>query len=252
MSKKIIAGNWKQNGTLKESIKLTKTILANVKKEKYKHEIIIFPPSLYLSETQKINKDNIIKIGSQNVSAYNNGAYTGEVSSSMLKDLKVKYCIVGHSERRQIINESDDICLKKALRLFENNIKIIYCVGETLGEYKRKKTKLILKKQIQYLLKNTSKQIIHKPSNIIFAYEPIWAIGTGLVPTSKELLDTFDFIRKTVDSACKKNQSVKLLYGGSVSPENASDLIKTKHIDGLLIGGASLIAKKFIAICSTI
>ncbi len=252
MGKKIIAGNWKQNGNLKESIKLTKAILANVKKDKYKHEIIIFPPSIYLSETQNINKNNIIKIGSQNVSAYTNGAYTGEISSSMLKDLKVKYCLVGHSERRHIINESDEICSKKALRLFENNIKIIYCIGETLTEYKNKKTKLILKKQIQYLLKNISKQINNKPNNIIFAYEPVWAIGTGLVPTPEELLHTFDFIRNIVNSAGNKHKSIKLLYGGSVSPENASALMKTKHMDGLLVGGASLVAKKFIAICSTI
>ena len=252
MGKKIIAGNWKQNGNLKESIRLTKAILTNVKKYKYKHEIIIFPPSVYLSEIQNINKHNIIKIGSQNVSAYNNGAYTGEISSSMLKDLKVKYCLVGHSERRHIINESDETCHKKALRLFENNIRIIYCIGETLAEYKTKKTKLILKKQIQYLFKKIGKQISNKPNNIIFAYEPVWAIGTGLVPTPEELLHTFNFIRNTVDTAGNNNKSIKLLYGGSVSPDNASALMKTKHIDGLLIGGASLVVKKFIAICSTI
>ena len=252
MAKKIIAGNWKQNGNLKQSIKLTKDIIAKVEKDKFKHEIIIFPPCLYLLQSQKINKDNIIKIGAQNVSAYNNGAYTGEISASMLKDSKIRYCLVGHSERRHIINESNEICSNKALRLYENNIKIIYCIGETLAEYKNKKTKVVLKKQIQYLMKNINEQINNKPNNIIFAYEPVWAIGTGLVPTSKELLVTFNFIRYTVDSAGKKNKSIKLLYGGSVSPDNASDLMKTKHIDGLLIGGASLIAKKFIAICSTI
>ncbi len=252
MSKKIIAGNWKQNGNLKQSIKLTKDIIAKVKKGKYKHEIIIFPPSLYLLEAQNINKDSVIKIGSQNVSAYNNGAYTGEISASMLKDSKVKYCLVGHSERRHIIKESDKICSHKALRLYENNIKIIYCIGETLSEYKNKKTKIILKKQIQYLLKNINQQIRKKPNNIIFAYEPVWAIGTGLVPTSEELSLTFDFIRKIIDSNSKKNKSIKLLYGGSVSPDNASTVMQTKTIDGLLVGGASLIPKKFIAICSTI
>ena len=252
MSRKIIAGNWKQNGSLKQSVKLTKDIVSSVKKNEYKHEIIIFPPSLYFSQTLNINRDNLIKIGSQNVSAYDNGAYTGEISASMLKDSKIKYCLVGHSERRHIIGESDAICSDKVLRLFENNIKIIYCIGETLAEYKSKKTQLILKKQIQYLFKKIDKHIKNKPTNIIFAYEPVWAIGTGLVPTSKELLLTFDFIRNTVNSAGKKNKSIKLLYGGSVSPANASSLMKTKHIDGLLIGGASLIAKKFIAICSTI
>ena len=252
MSKKIIAGNWKQNGNLKQSIKLARDIFASVKKNKYKHEIIIFPPSLYLLETQKVNRENIIKIGSQNVSAYNDGAYTGEISSSMLKDLSVKYCLVGHSERRHIIKESDKVCSSKAQRLYEKNIKIIYCIGEKLSEYKCKKTQSVIKKQIQYIFKNIGDQINSKPNNIIFAYEPVWAIGSGLVPTSKELLSTFDFIRKTVDSAGKKNKSIKLLYGGSVSPDNALSLLKTKYIDGLLIGGASLDAKKFIAICSTI
>tara|TARA_Y100000768_G_scaffold344745_1_gene291208 strand:- start:15738 stop:16496 length:759 start_codon:yes stop_codon:yes gene_type:complete len=252
MSKKIIAGNWKQNGNLSHSIKLTRDILADVEKNQYKHEIIIFPPSLYLLETQHINKKSVIKIGSQNVSAYHDGAYTGEIGASMLKDSKVKYCLVGHSERRHIINESDEICSSKVLRLYENNIKIIYCIGETLEEYKDKKTKIILKKQIRYLLKKVSKEINNKPSNLIFAYEPVWAIGTGLVPTSRELLTTFNFIRKTVDSSNEKNKLIKLLYGGSVSPDNASALMKTKYIDGLLIGGSSLVAKKFIAICSTI
>jgi len=252
MSKKIIAGNWKQNGNLRQSIKLTKDIVEKVKKNKYQHEIIIFPPSLYLSETQNIIPNNIIKIGSQNVSAHNNGAYTGEIGASMLKDSKIKYCLVGHSERRHIMNESDALCSNKALRLYENNIKVIYCIGETLTEYKSKKTKSILKKQIKYLFKKIGKQINSKPNNIIFAYEPVWAIGTGLVPSSEELLLTFDFIRNTVNSTATKNKSIKLLYGGSVSPDNASSLLRTPHIDGLLIGGASLIAKKFIAICSTI
>ena len=252
MSKKIIAGNWKQNGNLKESINLTKDILAKVKRNKYKHEIIIFPPSLYVLETQKINKDNIIKIGSQNVSAFNNGAYTGEISASMLKDSNIKYCLVGHSERRHIIFESDKICSDKASRLYENNIKIIYCIGETLADYKSKKTKAVLKKQIQYLFKNIGEKINNKPNNIIFAYEPVWAIGTGLVPTPRELFHTFNYIRKTVDSSGKKNKSIKLLYGGSVSPENASSLMNTNYVDGLLVGGASLIPKKFIAICSAI
>jgi len=252
MPKKIIAGNWKQNGNLRQSIKLTKDIVDSVKKNKYKHEVIIFPPHIYLGQTQNINRNNIIKIGSQNVSAYNNGAYTGEISASMLKDSKIKYCLVGHSERRHIMNESDAECSEKALRLYENNIKIIYCIGETLTEYRSKKTKSVLKKQIKYLFKKIGKQINKKPNNIIFAYEPVWAIGTGLVPSSDELLLTFDFIRNTVNSSDKKNGSIKLLYGGSVSPDNASSLLRTPYIDGLLIGGASLIAKKFIAICSTI
>ena len=241
MSKKIIAGNWKQNGNLKQSINLTKNILAEVKKNKYKHEIIIFPPSLYLLETQKLNKDNIIKIGSQNVSAFNNGAYTGEISASMLKDSKIKYCLVGHSERRHMIYESDKTCTDKASRLYENNIKIIYCIGETLSDYKSKKTKAILKKQIQYFFNNIGEKINNKPNNIIFAYEPVWAIGTGIIPKKKELFETITFIKKKI-------KNLKVLYGGSVNSDNINQLKLIENIDGFLIGGASQDHKKFIDI----
>ena len=252
MPKKIIAGNWKQNGNLKKSTKLANDIIKKIKKGKFAHDIIIFPPTIYLHPVQKINKDNVLKMGSQDVSAFDNGAYTGEVSASMLKDSKVNYCLVGHSERRHIINESEKILSEKVLKLYQSNIKIIYCIGETLDEYRGKKTKHILKKQIQFLFKKNKSHINKKPSNIIIAYEPVWAIGTGLVPSSGELSSTFKFIRTLLDKMSKPNKAIKILYGGSVSPENASALMMTNYMDGLLIGGASLNAKKFIAICSTI
>ena len=250
MAKKIIAGNWKQNGNFKSSIKLTKDIISEVKKNNIKHDVIIFPPSLYLLPLKNINKTEIINIGSQNVSAYNDGAFTGEISATMLNDSKIKYCLVGHSERRHILNENDSLLSDKVSRLHENNIKVIYCIGETLEEYKSKKTKTILKKQIKSLFNNLNKS--KKYNKVIIAYEPVWAIGTGLIPSAKELSDTFRYIYNTVTSFSQSNKSIKLLYGGSVSPDNAKRLMETNYMDGLLIGGASLIAKKFIDICSTI
>ena len=250
MAKKIIAGNWKQNENFKSSIKLTKDIISEVKKNNIKHDVIIFPPSLYLIPIKNINKNEIINIGSQNVSAYNDGAFTGEISATMLNDSKLKYCLVGHSERRHILNENDLLLSDKVSRLHENNIKVIYCIGETLEEYKSKKTKTILKKQIKSLFNNLNKS--KKYNQVIIAYEPVWAIGTGLIPSSKELSDTFRYIHNTVTSFSQSNKSIKLLYGGSVSPDNAKRLMETNYMDGLLIGGASLIAKKFIDICSTI
>ena len=250
MAKKIIAGNWKQNGNFKSSIKLTKDIISKVKKNNIKHDVIIFPPSLYLIPIKNINKNEIINIGSQNVSAYNDGAFTGEISATMLNDSKIKYCLVGHSERRHILNENDLLLSDKVSRLHQNNIKVIYCIGETLEEYKSKKTKTILKKQIKSLFNNLNKS--KKYNKVIIAYEPVWAIGTGLIPSAKELSDTFRYIQNTVTSFSQSNKSIKLLYGGSVSPDNAKRLMETNYMDGLLIGGASLIAKKFIDICSTI
>ena len=188
MAKKIIAGNWKQNGNFKSSIKLTKDIISKVKKNNIKHDVIIFPPSLYLLPIKNINKNEIINIGSQNVSAYNDGAFTGEISATMLNNSKIKYCLVGHSERRHILNENDLLLSDKVSRLHENNIKVMYCIGETLEEYKSKKTKTILKKQIKSLFNNLNKS--KKYNKVIIAYEPVWAIGTGLIPSAKELSDT--------------------------------------------------------------
>ena len=250
MSKKIIAGNWKQNGNIKSSIKLAQDIIRGVKKNNIKHEVIIFPPSIYLLSIKNINKKEIVNIGSQNVSAYNDGALTGEISATMLKDSKIQYCLVGHSERRHILDENNLSLCEKVSRLRENNIKVIYCIGETLKEYKTKRTKYILNKQLQSLFKSLNKS--KRSNKVIIAYEPVWAIGTDLIPSAKELSNTFGYIYNTVKRYNESNEPIKLLYGGSVSPENAQSLMKTQYVSGLLIGGASLIAKKFIDICSTI
>ena len=252
MSKKIIAGNWKQNGTLKSSVSLTKRILEALKKNKCRHEIIIIPPAIFLLPIKDLIYKSKIKLGAQNVSAFNNGAYTGEISGTMLKDSKVEYCLVGHSERRHIINEDEYILSSKVSQLIDNDITIIYCFGETLSEYKNKKTKLIIKNQLKKLFLSNKNNLKKKPSKLVLAYEPVWAIGTGLVPSPEELASIFKFIRNTVDRIDNNYSSIKILYGGSVSEDNASSLIDTEYIDGLLIGGASLIAKKFIDICSTI
>ena len=252
MSKKIIAGNWKQNGTLKSSISLTRSVIRSVSKYKYRHDIIIFPPSIFLLPIKDLVSKKRIKIGSQNVSAYNNGAYTGEISASMLKDSKIDYCLVGHSERRHVINESESVLSDKVSRLLENNINIIFCIGETLDEYKKNKTKSILRRQINNFVRGNKINIAKQSKKIILAYEPVWAIGTGLVPSTSELNNVFKFIRDTINKLDKKYSSIKILYGGSVTPDNASLLMKTNFMDGLLIGGASLIPKKFIDICSTI
>ena len=252
MSKKIIAGNWKQNGTLKSSIALTKNIISGLSTSNCKHEIIIFPPSVYFIPLRELISKTKIKIGSQNVSAYENGAFTGEISATMLKDLKINYCLVGHSERRHIINETEQILSGKVSKLLDSNINIIYCIGETLRDYKEKKTKSILRLQIQKLLKSNERSLKKQSQKIILAYEPVWAIGTGLVPTMSELDNIFSYMRSVINNTDKRYSSIKILYGGSVTPDNAAQLMETCHMDGVLVGGASLISKKFIDICSTI
>ena len=210
MPKKIIAGNWKQNGNLKSSVNLTKSTISALEKMKCNHEVIIFPPSVYLIPIQKLVSKKI-KLGSQNVSAYDDGAFTGEISASMLKDLKVNYCLVGHSERRHIINETERALSGKVTRLFENNIRIIYCIGETLEEYKAKKTKTILRRQINSLIKQNKGNLKKHSKNLTLAYEPVWAIGTVLVPSMSELSDIFSFIRSTLNKV-DSYSSIKILY----------------------------------------
>ena len=250
--RKIIAGNWKQNGRYSSCMKLAKSIISRIKKNKCKHEIIIFPPSIYLLSLKHVANKSSLKIGAQNVSAYEDGPFTGEISSSMLKDSGVQYCLVGHSERRHVFNESSSTLNKKIIHLLENNIKVIYCIGETLSEYKSKKTKITLNAQIKSILNNSEIRPLIKSNKMIVAYEPVWAIGSGLIPSEKDLSDIFSNIRKSINKLDSSYKSIKILYGGSVSPENASSLMNTNHMDGLLIGGASLNAKKFIDICLTI
>ena len=217
-------------------------------------DIIVAPPFTVLNNAVSLSLDlnSNIKIAAQNVNENKSGAYTGEISGSMLKDSGVDYCLVGHSERRHIINENESDFSSKVSRLIDNDIKVIYCFGETLNDYKNKKTKLIIRRQLKKLFLNNKNNLKKHPSKLILAYEPVWAIGTGLVPSPEELVRIFKYIRDTVNKLDKKYASIKLLYGGSVTPDNASSLMDTEHIDGLLIGGASLIAKKFIDICSTI
>ncbi len=251
MMKKIIAGNWKQNGSIKSNTLLTKAILKEYSKCSKKNNLILFPPYIHLQQIKGLIKNSPIKIGAQDVSQFDGGAYTGEVSASMLKDASIDYCLVGHSERRHIMHEDEKVINVKIQKLLSKKIKIIYCIGETLRQYKDKKTKIILKRQLKSIEQNMS-SVMKNINNIIIAYEPVWAIGTGLVPTQSELGYIFNFIRSNLKNKASMLSRVKLLYGGSVSPDNSKSLLCIDNIDGLLVGGSSLDSKKFIDICSTI
>ncbi len=229
--------NWKMFGGLNTINSLHKVIkfLKTVKKKKYL-KIIYCPPNTLIRPMFKKINNSFIEVGAQNCHENETyGAFTGSVNSSMLKSVGAKYVIIGHSENRQS-GETNDLINKKIKSALKSGLNVIFCVGETLREKRKKITRKILNKQIQLGLNK-----IKNRKKIILAYEPVWSIGTDLIPKSNELFNTIDFIKK-------KNKNLKVLYGGSVNPKNIDELKLINNIDGFLIGGASQDPKKFIDI----
>ncbi|MBU0615582.1 MAG: triose-phosphate isomerase [Nanoarchaeota archaeon] len=233
--KTIIAGNWKMHMTNKD----TSFFMIELKKiVQYSEntEIILCPPFTALQTISKEAKGTKIKIGAQNMHYEKEGAFTGEVSASMLTELGCEYVIIGHSERRQYFNETDETVNKKIKAALKNNLKPIVCVGETLEQRKAGKTKTIITTQLKKGLEDLSRSQISK---LIIAYEPIWAIGTGMTARPEQAEEVHSLVRKLVDC------DIPLLYGGSVKPDNCKELFSQPNINGGLIGGASLDPKKF-------
>jgi len=230
--------NWKMYGNLSSLNTLNKVIKFSKSKEINKGRLIYCPPYTLISSFSKKFKNCQIGIGGQNChESESYGPYTGFVNSRMLKNVGAQFVIIGHSENREK-GENNDLINLKIKSALEAKLKIIFCIGETLTEKRNKKTQSVLSKQIQIGLKG-----IKNKSNIFIAYEPVWAIGTGIVPKSNDLLKTINFIKSKF-----KDKTPKVLYGGSVNPQNIVDLKKVNNIDGFLIGGASQNAKKFIDI----
>ena len=229
--------NWKMFGGLNSLNSLHKVVkfFKGFKKNKFA-KIIYCPPNTLIRPMSKKLKNSSIKVGAQN--CHQNltyGAFTGSVNSKMLKDVGAKYVIIGHSENRKE-GENDKLINAKIKSALRWNIKVIFCIGESLKEKRKKITKKVLIKQIRNCLNR-----INNKNDIIIAYEPVWSIGTGLIPNSNELLEIITFIKK-------KTNNCKTLYGGSVSPKNIKELKSIKNIDGFLVGGASQDPKKFIDI----
>ena len=230
--------NWKMYGNLSSLNALDKVIRFSKSKEIRGGRLIYCPPNTLISSFSKKFRNCQIGIGAQNCHENKDyGAHTGFVNSRMLKNIGAHFVIIGHSENRKI-GESDKLINLKIKSALEAKLKVIFCIGETLSEKRKKKTKSILSKQIKYGLKN-----IKDKSNIFLAYEPVWAIGSGIIPKSKDLFNTVEFIKSKF-----KDKSPKILYGGSVNPKNIRNLKEINNIDGYLIGGASQNAKKFIDI----
>lgn len=245
MEKKVIAGNWKMNKSHDEAVEFLKELIPLVKDSK--NEVIICAPFIYLKCLTKHAKDTNIKIGAQNMHWENSGAYTGEISGSMLKNIGVEYVIIGHSERRQYFAETDETVNKKIKAALENELKPIVCVGETLQQHQKGLTNQVITTQTKLALDGLiDKQV----ENIIIAYEPIWAIGTGKTATSDDADNSIMSIREEICKIYGQNTAKRVIiqYGGSVKSSNANELFSKSNINGALVGGASLKADEFAKI----
>jgi triosephosphate isomerase len=245
MRKAIIAGNWKMNNTIQEAIDLVKELKPLVKDANC--DVVVCPTFLSLPAVIEECKDSNIMVGAQNMHFEESGAFTGEVSPLMLKELGVKFVIIGHSERRQYFNETDETINKKLKTAFEHKIVPILCVGESLQQRELGITEEILGAQIKQDLIGIKKEQVE---NMVIAYEPIWAIGTGKTATADDANNTIGFIRDVIGKLYGADvaDKVRIQYGGSVKPSTIKEQMLKEHIDGGLIGGASLKASDFAAI----
>ncbi len=245
MRKPIIAGNWKMNKTAKEAAELINELKPLVAKSK--PEVVVCVPYTDLWTVAEAVKGSKIKLGAENVAWADNGAFTGEISAEMLKEIGVEYVIIGHSERRQYFGETDESVNKRLKQALKNGLKPIVCVGETLTEREKNKTKRVLKKQV---LEGFADITAEDFENIVIAYEPVWAIGTGKTATADEANKTIGYIRSLVKKTWGQDvaKALRIQYGGSMKPANAKELMAMRNIDGGLIGGAALKANDFAAI----
>lgn len=245
--KKLIAANWKMNKTVPESVSFIDNFKNSIKSSK--NETVICPAFASLNDVKKAIKGTKIKLGAQNMHFEEKGAFTGEISASMLRDAGCEYVILGHSERRAYFDETDEIINKKVKTALKNRLKVILCIGEALEQRENNETKAIIKFQLENCLRNINNEEI---KNIVIAYEPVWAIGTGKNATPKQAEEVHLFIRELFKKLYNVgiSESTRVIYGGSVNPGNAKELLAMKNIDGALVGGASLDPKSFAEICN--
>ena len=242
----LIAGNWKMNKTASEAVDLIGEVNSLVGSQSTV-QVCVCPPFTALSKASESVEQSELLLGAQDMNAAPSGAYTGEISAEMLRDLYVSYVILGHSERREYCGETNQVINKKILAAIENNLKPIYCIGETLEEREAERTLDVVRAQVREGLENVPSNSIE---NLVLAYEPVWAIGTGKTATDEMAQEVHAEIRKILTEIFGESpaESVRILYGGSMKPENAAGLLAQKDVDGGLIGGASLTARAFVGI----
>ena len=239
---KLIAGNWKMNGDLAANEALVRALVAGMGDASC--TVAVCVPAPYLAQLQQLRAGSKLEIGSQDVSAHDKGAYTGELSAGMLKEFGVRYAIVGHSERRQYHGETDQLVADKAKAALAAGITPIVCVGETLTEREAGKTQEVVKRQMAAVIHTNG----HCISEIVVAYEPVWAIGTGKTATPEMAQQVHALVRAQLKAATEHSDRVHILYGGSMNAVNAAALLAQPDVDGGLVGGASLKAADFLQI----
>jgi len=251
MRKNIIAGNWKMNKDLSEAIHLVSELKSELDGKSLNAEVIVAPPFVALEAINSLIKNSVFKLAAQNMHAYTSGALTGEISAAMLKSVGCDYVILGHSERRTIFGETDLVINEKVKQAFNNNLIPILCCGESLEERESGITFKIVESQIKAGLNGLSNDQIE---NIIIAYEPIWAIGTGKTASPEEAQEVHNSIRKLLAVLTNENiaENITIQYGGSVKPDNARELLSKPDIDGALVGGACLSAESFGGIITSV
>jgi triosephosphate isomerase (TIM) len=244
MRRKLVAGNWKMNGSLPSNQALLEAIRIGLQTSKC--DVAVCPPALYIPQCQAMLAGTDVRWGGQDISTHEAGAFTGEMCAEMLRDFACSYVIVGHSERRTHHVERDEDVAKKVVRALMNGLSPIVCVGETLPEREAGMTAEVVSRQIDAVLAQINAE---QTEEIIVAYEPVWAIGTGRTATPEMAQEIHALLRKRLATkSAAAASSVRILYGGSVKPENAKELFSMPDIDGGLIGGASLKANEFLAI----
>ena len=244
MRKKIVAGNWKMNKTLQEGIELAKDLNEKLTADKPNCGVVICTPLIHLASVAGMIDESIMSLGAENCADKEKGAYTGEVSAEMVKSTGAKYVILGHSERRAYYGETAEILKEKVNLALANDLKVIFCIGEVLEEREAGKQNEVVKAQIEgSLFDLTAEQY----ANIILAYEPVWAIGTGKTATAEQAEEMHAFIREVIEEKFGKAaaEDTTILYGGSCKPSNAKELFAKPNVDGGLIGGAALKADDF-------
>jgi triosephosphate isomerase len=246
MRRIIIAGNWKMNKNIGESIDLANSIKRSVY-DVEEVEVVVCPPYTSLSDVKEVLMETNVKLGAQDCYWEKEGAFTGEISTPMLKDVGCEYVIIGHSERRQFFGETNETVNKKVKAVLKEGLKPIVCVGEKLEERKAQKTFDVIKDHVTNSLAGLSKEYILKT---VVAYEPVWAIGTGVNATKEQAQEVHQYIRKVLKNmfSDEVSKAVRIQYGGSVKPDNIKELISQEDVDGALVGGASLKSDLFVQI----
>jgi len=248
MRKPFVAGNWKMNTNSSSSVELAERIASGtMEAASGSVTVAVCPPFVYLKSVAQALSASSVGVGAQDVYYESKGAFTGEISPSMLKDIGCTYCLCGHSERRHVIGETDELINKKVTAAIADGLLPILCVGELLAEREASQTNEVVTRHVKNGLAGLSAE---KVSAVTIAYEPVWAIGTGLTATPQQAQEVHDFIRKLLAQMYDDQlaEEIRILYGGSAKPNNAADLMGQPDIDGLLVGGASLKADDFLAI----